>query len=408
MTGVPPFRNHLPVRIRFGNGVARELVEVVESHAAHRVLVIIDAGLEERSAGVAESIEAVWRAGIELERHVKAPGEPTIDIVDAAAGAATAAEPQAIVAVGGGSVIDTAKAARLCVERGSTVGAFLASDRSVRDPVIPLIAVPTTAGTGSEVSGGAVVSDSVRARKAGIASPALRPQDALVDPLLTHSVPPAMTAYTGVDALAQAIAGTIARVRTPIGDAIALEAIRLIGRSLVPAYRDGNDANARSEMACASLMAGLTMNISDCTAEHSLAQALGGAYHVAHGLTVGLVLVETLERERHHVPGQLERVADALGVPDDDSGDGSRAVRGVGALLADLEFPVLRSLGVEEAQLDTLTELALDDFFHTQSPEPWTRAEARAAFEAALAHDDRVPVRRVPSEATDEPRRGTT
>lgn len=406
--GVPPFRNHLPVRIRFGDGVACELAEVVESHAARRALVMVDADLEERSNGVAESIDALRRAGIEVERYVKAPGEPTIDVVDAAAAAVTAAGPQAIVAIGGGSVIDTAKAARACVQRGSTFGAFLASDRSVRDPAIPLIAVPTTAGTGSEVSGGAVVSDPVQARKSGIANPALRPQDALVDPLLTHSVPPAMTAYTGVDALAQAIAGMIARVRTPIGDAIALEAIRLIGRSLVAAYRDGTDAAARSEMACASLMAGLTMNISDCTAEHSLAQAVGGVCHVAHGLTVGLVLVETLERERRHVPEQLERVANALGVPDDGSGDGSRAVRGVGALLADLEFPVLRSLGVEEAQLDTLVELALDDFFHTQSPEPWTRAEARAAFEAALAQDDRVPVGLAKSEATAEPRREIT
>jgi len=196
-------------------------------------------------------------------------------------------------------------------------------------------------------------------------------------------------------------------VRTPIEDAIALEAIRLIGRSLFAAYRDGADATVRFEMACASLMARLTMNIADCTVDHSLAQATGGVYHVAHGLIVGLVLVETLERERRDVPRQLdERVADALGVPDDGSRDGSRGVRGVGALLADLEFPVLRSLGVEEAQLNTLTELALDDFFHTQSPAPWARAEARASFGAALAQDERVGL--VTSQATGEPGPGTT
>jgi alcohol dehydrogenase len=144
-------------------------------------------------------------------------------------------------------------------------------------------------------------------------------------------------------------------------------------------------------MACASLMAGLTMNISDCTAEHSLGQAIGGIFHVPHGLTVGLVLPVTLDRERRYVPGQLERVADALGVPEDGTADGSRAVRGVRALLAELEFPVLRSLGVEEGQLDALTDLALQDFFHTQSPEPWSAAEIRAAFASALAEADRVP-----------------
>src|SRR6202012_1922544 len=105
---------------------------------------------------------------------------------------------------------------------------------------------------------------------------------------------------------AQAIAGMIARVRTPIGDGIALEAIRLIGRSLPVAHRHPDDGGARSEVACGSLMAGLTMNISDCTAEHSLGQALGGTFHGPHGLTIGLVLVHTLDRERRFVPGPLD------------------------------------------------------------------------------------------------------
>jgi choline dehydrogenase len=389
--GVAPFSNHLPVRIRFGDGVVGELPGIVASHGARSVLVLVDAGLEERNAAVADGIAALTGAGIEVERFVKAPGEPTIDVVDAAAAAVRDVQPHAVLAVGGGSVIDTAKAARLCAQRGSTFTEFLAEPvRVFPEPALPLIAVPTTAGTGSEVSGGAVITDPAETRKSGIASPTLRPQHALVDPLLTHSVPPAMTAYTGIDAVAQAIAGMVARVRTPIGDAIALEAIRLAGRSLPVVYRDPANAPARSEMACASLMAGLTMNISDCTAEHSLAQAIGGIFHVPHGLTVGLVLVATLERERRYVPGQLERIADALGVLEDGTADGSRAIRGVRELLADLEFPVLSSLGVEEAQLDVLTELALGDFFHTQSPQPWTAEELRAAFASALEETDRV------------------
>src|SRR5207302_291237 len=101
-----------------------------------------------------------------------------------------------------------------------------------------------------------------------------------------------------------------------------------------------------------------------------------------HGLTIGVVLAETLEREREHVPALLERVADALGHADDGSGDGSRAVRAVEELLARLDFPVLRSVGVDEDQLDALTEIALEDFFHTQSRVRWTAAELRHAFEA--------------------------
>jgi alcohol dehydrogenase len=389
IAGVSAFSNHLPVRISFGEGVANDLPSVMAAHSARRVLVMLDAGLEEQSAGVAAAIAALTEADIEVERLIKEPGEPTIDTVDEAAAALRRTEPQALVAIGGGSVIDTAKTARLSVQCGLDFRAFLESERSFPEPTLPLIAMPTTAGTGSEVSGGAVISDPRQTRKAGIASPTLRPQNALVDPLLTHSVPPATTAFTGIDALAQAIAGMVARVRTPIGDAIALESIRMIGRSLPVAVANGHDAAARSEMACGSLMAGLTMNISDCTAEHSLAQAIGGLFKAPHGLTIGLVLVETLEREREHVPAILERVADALEVPDDGSGDGSRAVEGVRELLARLEFPVMSSLGVREEHLDELTRMALEDFFITQSPAPWTEDEVRYAFATALGQEER-------------------
>lgn len=383
-SGIAAFSNHLPVRIRFGDGVAGELADVLAGHAARRILLVVDDGLEEHNRPAATCLDRLDRAGVAVERFVKPAGEPTIAMVDAAAGALAAAGADAVVALGGGSVIDTAKAARICAQRGWTFAQLLASGPAYVEPAIPLIAVPTTAGTGSEVSGGAVISDPEGGRKAGIANPLLRPQHALVDPVLTWSVPPAMTAYTGIDALAQAIAGMVVRARTPIGDAIALEAIRLAGRALVDAYRDGGDVAARSEMACASMMAGLTMNISDCGAEHSLAQAIGGLFDVPHGLTVGLVLAETLERERAYAPEALERVADALGVPDDGTRDGTRAVAAIRELLDELQFPTLRSIGVREDHLDRLTELALGDVFLTQSPAPWSADEVRGAFAAAL------------------------
>lgn len=386
---IEPFGNHLPVRIRFGGGVARELAAVVASHGARRVLVLVDEGLEDGSAGVAEAIAGLLDGDAEVARFVKPGGEPTIRIVDAATDAITTVGADVIVAIGGGSVMDTAKAARLCAQLDQRFAAVLASERPVPEPTVPLIAMPTTAGTGSEVSGGAVITDHEQGVKAPIADPRLRAQDALVDPLLTHSMPPATTAYTGIDALAQAIAGVIARSRTPIGDAIGLEAIRLIGGSLVRAYGAGDDDAARAEMACGSLMAGLTMNVSDCAAEHSLGQAISALFDVPHGVTIGVVLAETLDRERHHVPERLERVADALGASEDGSGDGTRAVEAVRDLLAELHFPVLRSIGVGVEHLDRLTDIALADPFIDRAPQPWTRAEVRSAFAAALALDDR-------------------
>lgn len=380
----PAFDNHLPVRVHFGEGRALRLTEIIRGLGASRALVVVDDGLEVHNPAAADVLSTLEHSGLDVTRLTKPGGEPTIAMVDAATDGIRRTRADVLVALGGGSVIDTAKAARLCAQLGRTFGEFLDSERPYPEAVVPLVAVPTTAGTGSEVSGGAVVSDPGAGRKAGIAHPNLRPQHAVIDPRLTWSMPPAMTANTGIDAFAQAIAGMVAKVRTPVGDAIALEAVRLMGESLVAAYRDGGDQVARSKMACASMMAGLTMNISDCTAEHSLGQAIGGVTGVPHGLTIGLVLAETLDRERRFVPGQLERVADALGVPDDGTRDGSRAVRAARHLLADLDFPVLSSLGITGDDLDRLTGLALDDYFHTMSPSPWTAEEIRGVFATAL------------------------
>lgn len=383
--GVPPFRNHLPVQIHFGDGISGLLPDLLKAEGVKRATLIIDDGLPGFNPPAAAVIAAVEAAGIHLARYDKPAGEPTVDMIDAASAIVAGSGGQAVIALGGGSVIDTAKAARLCAQLGTDFRTFLASGRQYPRPDVPLFALPTTAGTGSEVSGGAVVSDPEAGTKFGIANPLLRAQYALVDPVLTYTTPPATTSYAGVDALAQAIAGMIARSRTPVGDAIALEAVRLISRSLVAAHRDGTNAAARSDMACGSMMAGLTMNISDCTAEHSLGQAIGGMFHVPHGLTIGLVLEQTLIRERAHVPEQLERVANAMGASPGGPADGSRAAEAVGRLLAELDFPVFASLGVTGAQLDELTVLALDDYFITESPHPWTAEEVRAAFAASLA-----------------------
>jgi alcohol dehydrogenase len=245
--------------------------------------------------------------------------------------------------------------------------------------------VPTTAGTGSEVSGGAVITDAATHVKAGIASPHLRAQHALVDPTLTHGLPATMTAYTGIDALAQAIAAIVVKVATPVGDGVALEAVRLAGEALPRVVQDGSDADARSQMACASLMAGLAMNISDCGSEHSLGQALGGRYGLPHGLTIGLVLAETMNRDRRFAPDRFERIADALGEPADGSSDGSRAVRAVRRILDRLGFETLESVGVTDGEVPELAEQALADYFISVSPAPWSAAEVEAAYREGLA-----------------------
>jgi len=388
---IAAFNNHLPVKVRFGEGIAQTLPAVVAELGASKVFLMVDKDIEKFNPAAKELIDLMNAAsGLSITLFEKPAGEPTIQMVDDATSALKAAGSDVVVALGGGSIIDTAKAARLCAQLNCTFGEFQSKPPVYPAPTVALIALPTSAGTGSEVSGGSVISDPDAGRKAGIANGNLRAQVALVDPVLTYSMPPSMTANTGIDALAQAIAGIIAKCSTPIGDAIGYEAVRIMAPSLVAAFKDGNNKAARAGMASGSMMAGLTMNISDCTAEHSLGQAIGGLKHVPHGLTIGLVLVETLTREARVVPEKMERVADAMGVPQDGTKDGSRCVNAVRKILAELQFPVLSSLGFVEGDIDELAEIALNDFFITQAPTPWSKQEVIDAFMSALKLESRV------------------
>jgi len=382
---ISAFNNHLPVKVRFGEGIANTLPDVLAELGSANAFLMVDAGIEKFNPAAKAVIDRLATvSGLTITIFEKPAGEPTIDMVDDATNALKASGAQTLIALGGGSVIDTAKAARLCAQLNCTFREFQSKAPSYPSPVISLIALPTSAGTGSEVSGGSVISDPEAGLKTGIANGNLRAQVALVDPVLTYSMPPTMTANTGIDALAQAIAGIIAKCSTPIGDAIGYEAVRMMSNSLVAAYKDGNDKAARSAMSAGSMMAGLTMNISDCTAEHSLGQAIGGLKHVPHGLTIGLVLVETLTREAKVVPEKMERVADAMGIPDDGTSDGSRAVNAVRKILADLDFPVLSSIGITHSDIELLSNNAMNDYFITQAPKPWSKAEVVEAFTAAL------------------------
>jgi choline dehydrogenase len=378
---IAPFRNHLPVKIRFGDGAASQLAAVLAEEQASRPFLIMDRGLDGFVPGIAAAIAPLGNA----VRFEKDAGEPTVAVVEQAAAALSESGCDAVVALGGGSSMDTAKAARLVAAQGGPYMRFARGEAAYEPPAIPLVCVPTTAGTGSEVSGGAVITDEETHIKAGIASPLLRAQHALVDPTLTHGLPAKLTAYTGIDALAQSIAALVVTARTPVGDAIGLEGTRLAGGALVRAVRDGSDADARSEMMCASLMGGLAMNISDCGSEHSIAQAIGGRFGLPHGLTIGLVLAETMDRDRAYVPEQFERVADALGEADDGSADGSRAVRAVRRILEELDFETLTSVGVADEHLDELAENALKDYFISVAPSPWTHDEVVAALRQGLA-----------------------
>jgi choline dehydrogenase len=387
---VPPFRSQLPVKVAFGDGVIAELPDVLAGLGAGSTLVVVEEPVAGHAA-VGGALEAAERAGIRVERAVKGPGEPTFDHADGLAGRVREAALEAVVGIGGGSALDVAKAARVIADQGGSAREYVEARRTPAPPRIPLVLCPTTAGTGSEVSGASVLSDAEAGRKLGFGHPDMRAQHALVDPTLTHGLPPGPTAHSGVDAVAQAIAACTVGNSTPLSVAFGLEACHHAAAALPAAVRDGRDAAARRRMACASLTAGLAMNLSDCAADHALGQAIGSIKHLPHGLTVGLVLAETLDVSRVDCADRLERLADALGEPVDGPGDGSRAVRAVRRLLRELGFPTLREAGVSEADLPRLVDVALGDqgFFLDFDCHAWTREAVEGAFRAALALERR-------------------
>lgn len=383
---IAPFHSQLPVRIAFGDGVIAELSDALAALGAASALVVVEAPVAEHPSVVA-SLVAAESAGVTLERVVKEAGEPTFQLADELAGRVRSAGHTAVAGIGGGSALDVAKAARIVADQGGT-GRDFADGRLVpTPPAIGLVLCPTTSGTGSEVSGASVLTDTDADVKIGFGHPNMRAQHALVDPVLTHGLPAGPTAHSGVDAMAQAIGACTVSDSSPLSIAFGLEACHHVAHSLVAAVADGSDAAARRRLACASLTAGLAMNLADCAADHALGQALGSVKHLPHGLTVGLVLAETLDVSRGDCADRLERVADALGEPVDGTTDGSRAVRAVRRVLREVGFPTLREVGVSEADLSALVRAATTEqsFFLEIDCHTWTAEEVEGAFRAALA-----------------------
>jgi choline dehydrogenase len=378
------FTMDLPVNVRFGDGSISCLPDLMAELGRQRCAVMLEPPVAAISA-VRAALASCGRRGIRVEQLLKPAGEPTFAAAAEADAWLRGTAPDVLVAIGGGSTMDLAKAARLLASQGGPLQRFVDDQSSVEQPEMPLIAVPTTSGTGSEVSLDAVLTDETTHLKVGINSPGLRPQHAVVDPELTISLPPTPTAHSGVDALAQAIGGVITTRSNAVSVALGLESCRLVGRSLVSAVHDGSDRAARRDMAAASLLAGLSMSISECAAEHSVGQAIGGLLGLPHGLTIGLVLAETLEINRPECEDALEAVADALKAPPADGPPGTRAITEIRRLLAAVGFPTLAEAGVRPEHVDELVARSLRDDFVRWNPHRWTESDFRAVYASALA-----------------------
>jgi alcohol dehydrogenase len=374
-------------RVRFGAGAIEVLPELVRETGSGRAFVVTDPGV--RASGVIDRVLAILvAAGLETGLYAEVEPNPGAATVERGAAALRAfgVAGTAVVAVGGGSAMDTAKALSLRAMNDAPVWELGYDDPGL-NPGRPLIAVPTTAGTGAETNSFGVITNEAIGRKSYIGHPSLLPVATILDPALTVGLPPAATAATGIDALTHALESLLSAHPNPFAEATALAAIRAVGEWLRRAVADGSDLEARSAMLIASHLAGLGQaSGTGVGLVHALGHAIGTRGRLAHGLALAVVLPEVLAFYRGARDRELALVAVALAAasPTDDVATAAgAAIEAVERLCADVGVrPSLRDLGLDEAALDQVADDALDDPAIRNSPRLPTRAEARAILAA--------------------------
>lgn len=374
-------------RILFGSGTSCQ-VPALASGLGRRALVVLGGsgrGREVMTAGLAE-------AGVGSV-VLNVSGEPTIQLVDQATRAARAEGCDLVIAQGGGSVIDAGKAvAGLLANSGDVLDylELVGGGKPLTNPGVPLVAVPTTAGTGAEVTRNAVLDVPERKVKASLRSHHLLARLAVVDPELTLSMPPEVTAYTGMDALTQLIEPFVSNAANPLTDGVCREGLGRAARSLARAYRDGSDLAAREEMALAALFGGIALANAKLGAVHGFAGVLGGATGHPHGALCARLLPFVMEANIRAAEGRgdpaitrryVEIARTLTGDPSADARDGASWVH---ELCAELEVPPLREAGLSVADGGRLISLARRASSMRGNPVELSDEELRGIFEAAI------------------------
>jgi alcohol dehydrogenase class IV len=368
-----------PAEIRFGWGGARSLPEQADRFG-RRPLVVTGSALR-RTGRLEALIESLRSAGLETSLHEGVPAEPTLADLQAAMDACAAAGADMVIAIGGGSVLDIGKAAAALAGSGPTAAQYFAGQPLPKEGR-PILALPTTAGTGSEVTRVCVLSDPANRRKASIRADSMLPRLAIVDPELTTSCPPAVTAHSGMDALVQAIEAYVSTGANSLTDAIALEGARLAAGALEDAVRNGSGRQAREAMALGSLMAGLALNTARLGLVHGLAHPIGALTGAHHGLLCGLLMPAVMEFNLPAAAPKYARLAQELAVasPALPPSDAAQAlIRFARDLNQRVGIPErLAPLGLKRDDLPYVAAEAMPSGSTRANPRPVSEADALA------------------------------
>ena len=384
----------LPPRIEFGDGASQNLGEHVKAFGGKKPLLVSDAGVI--NAGIlAKAIGALNASGLAHATYSDIEPNPTDLSINAGVEIYQSEACDVVIAVGGGSVMDAAKAIRLLTTHAPPLEPYYADvggiDR-IRGDMPPLICVPTTAGTGSEVSQGAIITDTSlnttdRWRKRAIVTPFNMSNIALLDPGITLGMPPALTAATGMDAITHCIEAYVATKYHPIAEGVALQALRMLSANIQKAYHEGGDVTARGEMLLGSCMAAFSFQ-KGLGAVHSLAHQLSTDAPIPHGVANAILLPPVMEFNFSHAKKKYAEIARALGIDTSDMGSdeaGHAAIDKIRGFNAELNMPKgLGDAGLDRAKIPKLGADAMLDHCHKFNPRVCTEADMVALFEAAF------------------------
>jgi alcohol dehydrogenase class IV len=352
------YRVCFPRGITFGLGTSERVGEIASAYGKKGALVVTDRAFG--PLGIIEKIsQALCRAGIKPVVYDGVVTEATTQQVQEGLEVYQREGCDLLIGLGGGSCIDAAKAIAVLATNVGRLQDYEGRGK-VKQPKAPVIAIPTTAGTGSEVSWSCVITDTERKVKFIVHSPLIIPEEAIEDPLLTLSMPPGITASSGMDALTHAIEGFICSREANVGYGppplthfFALPAIELISKNLRQAWANGKDIDARSNMLLGQLLAGFTFSNTGTALAHGMARPLGAYFHVPHGLANAMVLPQAMEFTRVAVPEKFARIAGAMGEDVENLSPvqaAEKAVEAVKKLCADLRIPKMSDWGIKKEE----------------------------------------------------------
>ena len=370
-----------PTQLLFGEGCAADIGHWIKAFNGTKVLLVTDKGLVQ--AGLMDDIKQhIIAEGLDIVVFDEVEENPTEQNVSAGRDLIIRDKIDIVVGLGGGSPMDAAKAMAVIASHPGNIADYELGLKPLTQSGLPVIVIPTTAGTGSEATMGSVITDQKTHRKFDVVSRLMAPQLALVDPLLTQMLPAGLTAATGMDALTHAVEGYTATLASPLTDALHLKAITMLGNDLPRAYHDGSDRQARSNVMMASMMAGIGFPNSGLGAVHGLTLPLGGHFGIPHGIANAIMLPHVMQFNLEACPDKFVDIANALGAQADEP---EQAVSKIIALRRELQIPLLSSYNINRKDLDILARDALGRNSNcVTNPRKISQDEARSVYLRAL------------------------